>query len=55
MATTGIEQDIQKRAFDLYVKRGEIHGNDREDWLEAEKEIRNRNGKKKSNRVSVTK
>ncbi|MBN1757661.1 MAG: DUF2934 domain-containing protein [Chitinispirillaceae bacterium] len=51
--TIGIEDDIRKRAFDLYVKRGETHGKDQDDWFEAEKELRNRNGKKESNRRPV--
>lgn len=55
MAANGIENDIKTRAFDLFVKRGEIHGNDQEDWFQAEMEIRSQNGKKKSNKRSIIK
>ena len=30
---------IEKKAYEFYVKRGCIHGNDMDDWLEAEKAI----------------
>jgi len=35
---------IQKKAYELYEKRGREQGKDLDDWLEAEKII---NGKKK--------
>ncbi len=28
---------VEKKAYDLYEKRGKQHGLDREDWFEAEK------------------
>ena len=31
---------IQKRAYELYVKRGFNHGNDLADWLEAERIVK---------------
>ena len=31
---------IQKRAFELYLKRGASHGNDMKDWLEAERQVK---------------
>ena len=31
---------VQKRAYDLFVKRGHAHGNDLADWLEAERQIK---------------
>lgn len=31
---------IQKRAYDLYAKRGTSHGNDMRDWLEAERQVK---------------
>jgi hypothetical protein len=30
-------QMVEKKAYDIYEKRGREHGRDREDWLEAEK------------------
>ena len=30
---------IAERAFELYVQRGQEHGHDIEDWLEAERQI----------------
>lgn len=32
-------QMVEKKAYELYQKRGGEHGRDREDWLEAEKLI----------------
>jgi hypothetical protein len=32
--------DIAARAFELFVKRGCVHGFDQEDWLVAEQELR---------------
>jgi hypothetical protein len=46
MVTTHVEDRIKQRAYELYVKRGGNHGNDQEDWFQAEKEIRNSNGNK---------
>ena len=31
--------EIQRRAFLLFESRGSIHGHDREDWLEAERQL----------------
>jgi hypothetical protein len=33
------EQIIQKRAYELFEKRGCQHGHDIEDWLQAEAEV----------------
>jgi hypothetical protein len=30
---------LAKRAYELYVQRGQEHGHDMEDWLEAERQI----------------
>ena len=35
--------EIAKRAFQNYLSRGEWHGKDVEDWLEAERQLLNRN------------
>ena len=37
------EESVKRRAFELFLERGGMHGNDREDWFRAEMEIRNRN------------
>lgn len=31
---------ISQRAYELYQLRGESHGQDTEDWLEAERQVR---------------
>jgi hypothetical protein len=32
--------DIARRAYDLYLERGREHGHHVEDWLQAERELR---------------
>ena len=34
------QEKIQKKAFELYLKRGGNHGQDLSDWLKAENEIK---------------
>jgi hypothetical protein len=36
------EQDIAVRAHELFLKRGAVRGHELEDWLEAERELRNK-------------
>ncbi len=36
------EEDIRRRAYELYEARGRGDGHDLDDWLRAEQEIRNR-------------
>lgn len=33
-------EDVERRAYELYEKRGGGHGHDWEDWLQAEREVR---------------
>ena len=33
------EQEIRRRAYEIYLERGEEPGRDLEDWLEAEREL----------------
>jgi hypothetical protein len=33
------DQDVARRAYDLFVSRGGQHGHDVEDWLEAERQL----------------
>ncbi len=54
MATT-IEDTVKQRAFELYINRGGIHGNDQEDWFLAEQEVRGKNDDSKANKRSKTK
>ena len=39
VATESVEEAIQRRAYELHLKRGGAHGRDMDDWLEAEREI----------------
>ena len=34
-------KDIANRAHEIYVDRGSLNGLDREDWLQAERELKN--------------
>jgi Protein of unknown function (DUF2934) len=40
MSSEPREEDIRLRAYHLYLQRGSGHGNDFQDWLEAERELR---------------
>ena len=33
------EQEIRRRAYEIYLERGEEPGSDLEDWLQAEREL----------------
>jgi len=35
-------EEIRRRAFEIHIKRGRIHGCDLDDWLHAERELENR-------------
>jgi hypothetical protein len=35
----GREEEIKRRAFEIYLQRGEEPGRDLEDWLQAEREL----------------
>lgn len=38
--TTGsTEEQIRLRAYEIYVERGRADGQEREDWIQAEKEL----------------
>jgi hypothetical protein len=34
-----IEEDIRRRAYEIYLGRGEQPGHDLDDWLQAEREL----------------
>jgi Protein of unknown function (DUF2934) len=40
---TPTAEEIQLRAYEMYVERGGIHGFDTDDWLQAERELSARN------------
>src|SRR5437764_1452976 len=42
MASEPSEEDIRMRAYHRYLERGGSHGMDFQDWLEAEREVRER-------------
>ena len=33
-------EEIEGRAYELYVARGEVNGYDQDDWLQAERELK---------------
>ncbi len=33
-------EEIERRAYEIYLERGGFHGQDLEDWLQAEREVR---------------
>jgi Protein of unknown function (DUF2934) len=37
--------EIRQRAFEIHIERGGIHGCDLDDWLQAERELRERYNK----------
>jgi len=39
---TSIEDEIRRRAYELYLQRGPSSGSEAEDWLTAEREVRQR-------------
>lgn len=40
LSQDALYQTIQKKAYELFEKRGYSHGNDWQDWLEAERIVR---------------
>lgn len=38
----GVQDEIERRAYQLYEERGRIDGHHEDDWYKAEKEIRHR-------------
>jgi len=35
-------EEIRKRAFEIHIERGGIHGRDLDDWLQTERELQER-------------
>ncbi len=38
-------EEIERRAYQMYIERGGVHGQDVEDWLQAELELLEKFGK----------
>lgn len=36
------EDEVRRRAYEIYIRHGRTNGRDLEDWLEAEKELKER-------------
>ncbi len=43
-----LEDEIRRRAYEIYVQRGSVPGSEAEDWLTAEREVRQRYQKQQS-------
>ena len=41
-----LEDQIRRRAYELYEQRGKEDGHDLEDWLRAEEEIKQKEGRR---------
>ncbi len=39
-------EEIERRAYEIYLERGGSHGQDLEDWLQAERELGEKTTKK---------
>jgi hypothetical protein len=50
MGSEPSEEDIRNRAYRRFLERGAGHGGDFEDWLEAERELKNEKSGAGSNR-----
>jgi hypothetical protein len=37
--TPALEEEIRRRAYEIFLERGGEHGRDLEDWLRAEREV----------------
>jgi hypothetical protein len=50
MSTIAHEELVKQYAFDLFIKRGSVHGYHHEDWLQAENHVRGQNEVPKATR-----
>jgi hypothetical protein len=39
---SNLQEEIRRRAYELYLQRGGTSGNESQDWLVAEQEVRSR-------------
>jgi hypothetical protein len=37
-------EEIERRAYEIYLARGEVHGDDQDEWLQAERELKEAQG-----------
>jgi hypothetical protein len=44
-STSDLQEQIRRRAFELYEERGRADGHDLADWLQAESEVTQRRSK----------
>jgi Protein of unknown function (DUF2934) len=49
-----VDDRIRRRAYELYLARGGSGGSEMEDWLEAERQVRNRAGAEASQQLDAT-
>lgn len=42
VVSASVEEEIRRRAYEIYLKRGSTPGDESEDWLVAEREVRAR-------------
>jgi hypothetical protein len=42
LPVSNVEEEIRRRAYELYLERGRTPGHEREDWITAEREVRSR-------------
>jgi hypothetical protein len=40
VANAGRDEDIRRRAYEIYLERGEQPGGELDDWLQAERELK---------------
>ena len=52
--SSDLHGEVAKTAYDFYVKRGMINGNDLEDWLKAEKIVMGQQAKSSKNKTGTT-
>ena len=52
--SSDLHGEVAKTAYDFYVKRGMIDGNDLEDWLKAEKIVMGQQAKTRENKTGTT-
>jgi Protein of unknown function (DUF2934) len=48
-------EEIQSRAYQIYIERGGADGSDLEDWLQAERELQQSPNSRQENATSRTK
>ena len=44
---TNLADSVARRAFELFLERGGVHGHDLDDWLAAERQLRGTPARKK--------